>query len=76
MIEDQEAFVVIECRVVVGEACVVPHSVERLHNADARLQDAFGHVRLDESGRSYGLHVLPKDAVQRLVPVHGNAASL
>ncbi|MNH47351.1 hypothetical protein D3C85_1397310 [compost metagenome] len=43
MVEDQQAFFVIQDRVVMCKALVVAHIIERLQHRDAGFQNAFGH---------------------------------
>src|SRR5438445_576399 len=51
VIEYEQAFVVVQSRVVVCKAGFVAHTVERLECADARLEDPLCHLGLNESGR-------------------------
>ena len=69
MVEDEQALLVIENRVVVRQAPVIAHVVEGLQHGDAGLQDAFRHERFKQPGVAQALHVLAEDAVQRLVAI-------
>ena len=48
----QQAFFVVEDRVVVREALVVAHVIEGFEHRDTGLQDALGHGRLKMSAIS------------------------
>ena len=58
------------------QAPVVSHIVERLQRGDAGLENARGHLRFQCACLPQMLHILAEEAVQRLISVYGQAASL
>src|SRR5690606_30207606 len=51
----------------------VPHVVESVERIDRNLQDAVGHLRLDEAGLVEVVPVRPEHAVQRCASVEFEA---
>lgn len=76
VVEDQQALVVVQDRVVVREALVVAHVVERLQHRDRGLQDAGRHLRLEMAVLAQALDVLAKERMQRLLTRDRDAARL
>jgi hypothetical protein len=60
VIEDEEALLVVQDWVVVSEALVVPHVVERIPNRNPRLQNPHGHLGFEMAIAPEALHVLPE----------------
>ena len=76
VVEDQKALFVVQDGVVVREALVVAHVVERFQHRDAGFQNALGHLRFKVATFTQRLDVLAEDAVQGLVAVHLDAVRL
>lgn len=74
MVEDEQAFLVVEDRVVMGQALVVANVTEGFEHRNAGLQDALGHQRFKVTRVAQALHILAEDAVQSFVAVDFNAA--
>src|ERR1700747_2492408 len=73
VVEDQNCLVLVQNRVVVGEALVVAHITEGVENRDRRLQDSLRHLGFNQAVPLQEFRIELEQALKRSLLVKDDA---